>query len=1377
MILIIGIMLFGSFNVGLTNINASNDPVNDQNIFPGSIRSITRGVKKIDWSQIEVLSEPIKGQNSNLGSSTWVEIAVENDKIYAVWWDSSNLYGSGSDSDIFYRYFDGFTWSDIQVISEPELGKNINTDQSRLPSIAVENGNIYVIWEDRTDMNGAGTDQDVFFRCNLTGQGWEPIQVISEPVFGQNYNTGLTYSSYDIEVKNGKIYVAWGDNNETNNAGSDYDILYRCNLTGTSWEPIQVISEPVMGSDNNIGTSVRPNIAVENTMVYIVWDDMDDINSAGTDMDVFYRESNGTIWSEIQVISEPVPNQDFNTGQSWRPIINVENNKLYVVWYDSNDTYSAGKDNDIFYRCNLTGDRWEPVQVLSEPVFGQDINTGGSAAAQMVTENGNIYVAWFDSNNTNGSGTDFDIFFTCNLTGDGWEPIQVISEEIEGLDNNVEFSSSPSIAVEDGNIYVAWDDENDTYGAGTDSDIFFRSLYKLDLGPKIVHSVKAYSDDTYSNEITYAEVGDTVYVELLGVDEDPNGRNRSIVNLTSSLSAPFGIWLHLMETGLNTGVFRGNFKISDWTHSGLKFIKATIGENITISAVTDPTKNAIVLVSTPIQLRPLQDKTTAIEDFYYYVHYWNFGYNPVSSWIFDTNAPWLSWDEINHDVYGTPNNGYVGIFWVRINIIDGLGNYDEHNFNIKVQNTPPNITNEDILDSYEDEIYYADYNSSDDGNGTITWHLETNASWLSLGPFYGVLSGTPTNSDRGTYWVNVSVDDGNNGWDWSFFEITVFDTNDPPKIITENVTTAFEDELYWIEYYASDIDGEINFRWSLYSNATWLGIDNLTGVLSGTPNNSHVGAYSVNVTVMDPRGGQDHQEFILEVFNVNDAPEWSRVPKDTVVNEGEVFTFDVNASDVDVGDILKFNLTAQTNTNITIDSRTGKIEWRANIKLSMETNYTIEITLYVTDGKVTIRAYFNITVIMNPQPITKLISPINNSRVSVLGTELKWRGSDIGNDSLTYILYLSKDRSAVISLSQSQRIINNINLTSYVADGLNIGGIYYWTVVPVDRFRPGKCCDDYFVFEINNPPTISSISLQKATVGKKFKYELQCQDLNSEDIRNLNFSLESAPKGMSIDPLTGMINWTPSEAQVGEHRVTVQVSDGIDQANISFVIQTSEKGKPTVWSNIIIITGVSFLILLVALGSFIGGTELGKYKFMSVFVVPLYYKLQPDKVLDNYTRGQIHGFIKAKPGEHYNAIKDALDLKNGILSYHLRILEKEGFVKSKHDGFHTKFYPIGMKVSEPIPFLQTLIYIIETQPGITQHEIISMVDSSQQTLSYNLTQLIRNDMITMERNGRENRYYINQDTVKFYQDYNQDQIQNSVQFKQIKSINDPQRNR
>ncbi|MCK5560045.1 MAG: hypothetical protein KAJ51_05605, partial [Thermoplasmata archaeon] len=307
----------------------------------------------------------------------------------------------------------GYHWGTLDPISEPFLKDDWNTFDSTNTRIAVEGGKIYVVWEDETPYQGCGGDDDIFFRY-FDGDQWSDIQVISEPVFGEDENDAGSYNP-DIAVENGKIYVVWHDMNDTYGVAGDRDIFFKCNLTGTNWEPVQVISEPTLsGNAVNTGQSYNPSIAVENGNIYIAWDDDTDYDNSGIDWDVFYRcNRSAPGWEDIQVISEPVPGDLLNDGASEYADIAVENGKIYVVWEDSNDTYLANIDDDIFFKCNLTGSNWETVQVISEPQPITDQNDLASNDPVIAVENGNIYVAWQDTSDINGAsstGLNDDIF-------------------------------------------------------------------------------------------------------------------------------------------------------------------------------------------------------------------------------------------------------------------------------------------------------------------------------------------------------------------------------------------------------------------------------------------------------------------------------------------------------------------------------------------------------------------------------------------------------------------------------------------------------------------------------------------------------------------------------------------------------------------------------------------------------------------------------------------------------------------------------------------------------------------------------------------------------------------------------------------------------
>jgi hypothetical protein len=75
----------------------------------------------------------------------------------------------------------------------------------------------------------------------------------------------------------------------------------------------------------------------------------------------------------------------------------------------------------------------------------------------------------------------------------------------------------------------------------------------------------------------------------------------------------------------------------------------------------------------------------------------------------------------------------------------------------------------------------------------------------------------------------------------------------------------------------------------------------------------------------------------------------------------------------------------------------------------------------------------------------------------------------------------------------------------------------------------------------NHPPVIVSEPVTTAVPGQTYRYDVDAVDPDSDP---LAFLLTSAPAGMTIDPASGLVSWTPSAAQAGSYAVTVRVEDG-----------------------------------------------------------------------------------------------------------------------------------------------------------------------------------------------------------------------------------------
>jgi len=92
-------------------------------------------------------------------------------------------------------------------------------------------------------------------------------------------------------------------------------------------------------------------------------------------------------------------------------------------------------------------------------------------------------------------------------------------------------------------------------------------------------------------------------------------------------------------------------------------------------------------------------------------------------------------------------------------------------------------------------------------------------------------------------------------------------------------------------------------------------------------------------------------------------------------------------------------------------------------------------------------------------------------------------------------------------------------------------------------------------FLLNNAPIIESLPSTTVKEGDTYTYSVEAIDPNND---TLSFLLITSPEGMTIDPSTGVITWIPTASQIGEHEVTIEVSDGTKSATQPFTI-TVEK--------------------------------------------------------------------------------------------------------------------------------------------------------------------------------------------------------------------------
>jgi len=238
----------------------------------------------------------------------------------------------------------------------------------------------------------------------------------------------------------------------------------------------------------------------------------------------------------------------------------------------------------------------------------------------------------------------------------------------------------------------------------------------------------------------------------------------------------------------------------------------------------------------------------------------------ILNWSVITTANWLSMNSSSGNLSGTPTNDDVGLFLVNVTVTEELGATIGRSLGLIVVNVndPPTITTTDVTEAPEDAAYSVDYDATDidPGADTLTWSIVTDAGWLSLDASSGLLSGTPVNDDIGTYNVQITVNDGNNGTDTANFALIVSNVNDIPVISVVTPPQGNVGEYYELDLNASDEDGD-DITWRVSSDADWLIINETTGVLSGTPTEG--GTYWALVTADDGNGGKATLNLTIEI--------------------------------------------------------------------------------------------------------------------------------------------------------------------------------------------------------------------------------------------------------------------------------------------------------------------------------------------------------------------------------------------------------------------------------------------------------------------------------------------------------------------------------
>jgi hypothetical protein len=279
------------------------------------------------------------------------------------------------------------------------------------------------------------------------------------------------------------------------------------------------------------------------------------------------------------------------------------------------------------------------------------------------------------------------------------------------------------------------------------------------------------------------------------------------------------------------------------------------------------------------------------------------------------------------------------------------------------------------------------------------------------------------------------------------------------------------------------------------------------------------------------------------------------------VAEQTLLRFLVTATDADAEQTLTFRLGQDAPPGASIEPASGVFTWTPT---EAQGPGTYTFTIVVTDSGTPPRsASERITVTVeevNRPPALEAIADQTVDEGSLLVVPLRATDPDLPAQTLTFRLEPGAPAGVEIDSDAAA-----LSWTPSEAQG---PGSYTITVRVTDDGSPPLSDTISFrvtVNEANNPPEVDFIAPQTIEELSPFTLAVQARDPDQANSA-ITYSLVRAPDGARIDPATGVINWTPTEADgpgffIFEVRATENDPPNLS-ASRTFSVEVLEKNQP-----------------------------------------------------------------------------------------------------------------------------------------------------------------------------------------------------------------------
>ena len=380
----------------------------------------------------------------------------------------------------------------------------------------------------------------------------------------------------------------------------------------------------------------------------------------------------------------------------------------------------------------------------------------------------------------------------------------------------------------------------------------------------------------------------------------------------------------------------------------------------------------------------------------------------------------------------------------------------------------PNISTSSSADNNITTGEDYSFKPTNSGGEVSTWTITNKPIWAHFNELTGELYGRPNNfNNEGTTYSDINITAVNNSGSVSIIPFSIVVNGRAPVLSGTPNPSINEDSAYSFSPVLVDKGDRSNvFSLAQSGNgSSWLSINTTTGVISGTASNENVGVHTVSITATDHTSLTDTLTFTITVINTNDAPTISGTPVLTIA-EDSAYSFDVDGTDVDVGDTLTYSISANKPSWLSIDSN-GTI---TGTPTNTNVGSTTGIVVTVTDaaGITASLSAFNLSVTNTNDAPTITGVPITTATQDVAYT-FSVTGADVDTGDISSLQYSITNNPSWMSIDADSGVVTGTPLNEHVATTNNI-------IISVKDSSDASISLDSFSVTVSNVNDAANIS-------------------------------------------------------------------------------------------------------------------------------------------------------------------------------------------------------------------------------------------------------------------------------------------------------------